>query len=148
MHLWMCTKCAYSDHSKHVQSIIWAFALNSYILLYPMILLMDSEVPDQTAWMQRLIWAFPVSIMPRDTFLHGAKISHWSNLTFIQTFPWRWNLDSEVLSWPHRGTYHGGKIRKNIYLNIVLIWLTKLFIGVVSSELIPFSQIWIPKYLG
>ena len=32
-----------------MQSIIQAFALHSYILLYPMILLADSEGPDQIA---------------------------------------------------------------------------------------------------
>ena len=34
----------------HVQSVIQAFALHSYILLYQMILLADSKGPDRTAW--------------------------------------------------------------------------------------------------
>ena len=36
-----------------------------------MILLVNSEGPEQTAWMRRLIWAFAVCICPK-TFLHGA----------------------------------------------------------------------------
>ena len=36
-----------------------------------MILLVNSEGPDQTAWMHRLIWAFAVCI-PKDTFAHGV----------------------------------------------------------------------------
>ena len=38
-----------------------------------MILLADSEGPDQTARMRRLIWAFTDRAhMPEDTFSHGA----------------------------------------------------------------------------
>ena len=36
------TKCADSDHPAHAQGIIRAFAHDSYILLYPVILLTDS----------------------------------------------------------------------------------------------------------
>ena len=61
-----------SDHTSHAQSIIRVFALNYYVLQYPMILLADSEGPDQTARMRRLIWAFATLIMPEKTFLHGA----------------------------------------------------------------------------
>ena len=43
------------DHPAHVQIIIQAFALHSCILQYPMILLADSEGPDQSARMRRLI---------------------------------------------------------------------------------------------
>ena len=50
------------------------FTLHSYILWYPMILLADSDGPDQTAWMRRLIWAFAVRMCPKDTFLHGAAV--------------------------------------------------------------------------
>ena len=57
-----CAKCSYSDDLVHAQSIIRAFALHSHILQYPMILLADSEGPDQTAWSRRLIWAFTVRI--------------------------------------------------------------------------------------
>ena len=50
----------------------WAFALNSYIMKYSMILLADSEGPDQTALMRRLIWIFAVRIYPK-THLCMAK---------------------------------------------------------------------------
>ena len=43
-----------------MQTIIYAFALQSYILWYQMILLADSVGPDQTARMRSLIWAFAV----------------------------------------------------------------------------------------
>ena len=42
-----------SDHPAHAQSMIWAFALQSYILYNPMIwLISDSKSPDQTASVQ------------------------------------------------------------------------------------------------
>ena len=51
--LWTCTKWADSDHPAHAQSMIWAFALQSYILYNPMIwLISDSKSPDQTASVQ------------------------------------------------------------------------------------------------
>ena len=37
-----------------------------------MVILVDSEGPDQTARMRSLIWAFAVHIMFKDTFSHGA----------------------------------------------------------------------------
>ena len=37
-----------------------------------MILLVDSEGPDQTAQMRSLIWALPVRACPKDTFSLGA----------------------------------------------------------------------------
>ena len=55
----------------HVQSLIRAFALHWYILQCQMIMLADSEGPDQTARMHSLIWAFAVRICPR-AFSHGA----------------------------------------------------------------------------
>ena len=66
-----CAKCADSDHPEHAQSLIRVFALHSYILQCPMILLGDSEGPDQPARMRRLIWAFAVRICPK-RFSHGA----------------------------------------------------------------------------
>ena len=62
MCLRTCAKCADSDRPAHAQSIIKAFALHLYILQCSMILLADSEGPDQTARMRRLIWAFAVRI--------------------------------------------------------------------------------------
>ena len=44
-----------------------AFALHSYILWYPMILLAYSEDPEQTADAV-LIWAFTVPIYPKTRF--------------------------------------------------------------------------------
>ena len=50
-----------SDHLVHVQSIIQDFALHSYMLQYPMILLVDSESPDRllrcTGWSGPLLSA-------------------------------------------------------------------------------------------
>ena len=40
-----------------------------------MILLADSEGPDQTAQMRSLIWAFAVRICPKDTFSQAQSIS-------------------------------------------------------------------------
>ena len=49
-------ECAELDHPAHAQSIILqAFVLHSYILYYSMILIMNSEGPDQSARMRRLI---------------------------------------------------------------------------------------------
>ena len=48
-----------SDHPAHAQSIIRAFALHKYILLYAMNLLKDSEGPVKTA---RLNWVFAVHV--------------------------------------------------------------------------------------
>ena len=65
-------------YQVHAQSIILSFALNSYILQYPMILLADSEEPDQTAQVHGLIWAFAVSIIIwLKTFWHGGPIFLW-----------------------------------------------------------------------
>ena len=64
-------KFADYDHPAHALSMIRAFALHSYILKYPLILLADSEGPNLTARMCRLIWAFFVRICP-NTFSHGA----------------------------------------------------------------------------
>ena len=86
-------KNAHSDHPAHAQSIIRAFALHSYILKYPMILLADSEGPDQTARMRRLIWAFAVRIRSyiRRHVSHGAArikthffLFHWNLLYFVK----------------------------------------------------------------
>ena len=41
-------KCADEHHPAHAQGTIPAFALHRYILLYPMILAVDSEGPGQT----------------------------------------------------------------------------------------------------
>ena len=61
-------KCADSDHLAHTQSIILAFSLYSYGLKYPMILLADSEGPDQSVWMRRLTWDFVIRICPETRF--------------------------------------------------------------------------------
>ena len=43
-----------------------------------MILLADSEGPDQTAWMRRLIWAFTVRICSKTRFRLMRAIFHTS----------------------------------------------------------------------
>ena len=53
-------KFADSDHPVHAKSIIRVFALHSYILQYPMILLVDGEGPDQSARVCKLLWDFAV----------------------------------------------------------------------------------------
>ena len=63
-----CAKCADSDHPAHAQSIIRAFVLNSYNLRYPMILLADSEGPDQTS---QAVLGFRCLYMPEDSFSHS-----------------------------------------------------------------------------
>ena len=50
-----------------------AFALHSYILCCPMILLADSEGPDQTARMRRLIRASALHICPKTRFSMGRS---------------------------------------------------------------------------
>ena len=57
-----CAKCTDSDHPAHAQSITWAIALHSYILSCPMILLVDTEGPDQSDL------GLPCPHMPKDTF--------------------------------------------------------------------------------
>ena len=66
-----CAKCAES-HPAHAQRLIRAFALHWSSLWCPMILFADSEGPDQTARMRRLIWAFDVHICPKTCFSHGS----------------------------------------------------------------------------
>ena len=68
MCLQTCAKCRDSEYHAHAQSQIQAFALHSYIMKYPMIMLKDSEVPDQIARMRRLIWAFAVRICMKTHF--------------------------------------------------------------------------------
>ena len=63
----------YAYHTAHAQSIIRACTLRSYILQYSMILLVDSEGPDQTARMRRLIWAFAGRICPEKTRFRMAR---------------------------------------------------------------------------
>ena len=55
-----------------MRSLIRAFALHRYILLCQLILLADSEGPDQTVRMRRRILVFAVRICLRTRFSHGA----------------------------------------------------------------------------
>ena len=55
-------------HPTHAQTLIRGVSLHLYILECPMILLADSEGPDQTARMRSLIWAFTVRICPTTHF--------------------------------------------------------------------------------
>ena len=43
-------KCAASDHPVHAPSFSGVFALHSYIMLYPMILIADNEGPEDESW--------------------------------------------------------------------------------------------------
>ena len=58
------------------QNLIWAFALHSYMPQYRMSLLADSEGPDQTARMRRLIWAFIVRRCLKTRFLMAWFLSY------------------------------------------------------------------------
>ena len=63
------------EHAQNVQiQIIWVFAIHLYILQYRMILLADSEGPDQTARLRSLIWAFAAHICSKTTFSHSAAL--------------------------------------------------------------------------
>ena len=67
-------------HPTHAQTLIRTFALHWYNLYGQVIMLTDSERPDQTARMRRLIWAFAVRIMPKDTFSHRAAHKMFNKL--------------------------------------------------------------------
>ena len=69
-----CAKCEDSDHLAYAQSIIRALALQPCILYYPVILLSDSEGPDQTAHPRSLIWAITVRTLPEGSSLGGAHM--------------------------------------------------------------------------
>ena len=64
-------KCVDFEIPVHAQSIIPTFALHSYILWYHMILLADSEGPDQAVDVQAEL-GLRCPHMPKDTFSHGA----------------------------------------------------------------------------
>ena len=61
-YLLACANYPDSHHATHARGLIRAFALLWNILYYPMILFMDSECPDLTSRMRRLIWACAVRI--------------------------------------------------------------------------------------
>ena len=85
-----CAKYADSHESAHAQGAILAFTLNSCILQYPIILLEDSEGPDQTAHLRSLIWAYAVRACPEDTFsLSTALFIMWSDKNDDQVFETR-----------------------------------------------------------
>ena len=67
-------KCADSHDTAHVQSLNRAFALHWYILLCQIILLADSEGPDQTARPRSLIRTFTVRICTKPRFRLGWLI--------------------------------------------------------------------------
>ena len=56
------------DQPAGIHSLIRNFARLRYVIHYPIILQADSEGPDQTAPMSRLIWAFTVRICPKVRF--------------------------------------------------------------------------------
>ena len=66
-------------HPTHAQSLIGSFALHWYIIQCLNILLADSEGPDQTARMRRLIWAFAVRICTKTSFRMARAFICWSS---------------------------------------------------------------------
>ena len=68
-------KCADSDHPAHTQSNIRAFALHSYILWYPMILIQDNEDNNPTWTDMCAQWRFwsDCTIAQSDQNLHRAN---------------------------------------------------------------------------
>ena len=90
-----------------------------------MILLADSEGPDQTVRMRRLIWSFAVR-MCRKTFSHrAAKIRFsilWSNSTNDKIMMFVFIVLSEKKSF----TFHTSRIlRRQFPWNLNLIFLRK-----------------------
>ena len=73
------------DQPVEICSLIRNFA--TLVLQYPMILLADSEGPDQTARMRSLIWAFIVRISPKIRF------------RIVQP---NFKFDFSTLGWTHR----------------------------------------------
>ena len=55
-----------------------------------MILLANSEGPEQTAWMRRLIWAFAVCICPKTRFCMVRP--RWCNMSQCMTKPTKWHV--------------------------------------------------------
>ena len=55
-----------------MRKVSFAPLLSIHFLLYPIILFVDSESPDQTARTRMLIWALRCPHMLEDTFSHGA----------------------------------------------------------------------------
>ena len=90
--LWTWSKCADSDHPVHSLCIVWAFALHSYILQYPVIRLASSVGPDQTAWIILDMQAYLGLHCPHmleDTFSHGIVHmvkSVWSGSVCLDNF--------------------------------------------------------------
>ena len=85
----VCPKCADSDHHTHAQSIIRAFAFDSYIMQHPITLLADSECPGQTARSAdaQADLGLHCPHMPEDTFsLGAAQIKQSSNCAFTRAY--------------------------------------------------------------
>ena len=71
---WVNANSKDPDQPAEIFSLIRNFSTLCYVLLYTMSLLMDSEGPDQTVWMCRLIWAFAVHICPKTHFCMARPI--------------------------------------------------------------------------
>ena len=69
--LWTSTKSTDLDHPAHMQSIIWTFALHSYILYRQWFCWGTAKAPIRLRWCR--VWSGPlaVPICPK-TFFHGA----------------------------------------------------------------------------
>ena len=94
-----CAKCLDSDHLAHVQSIMQAFALHSYILKHPMILLADSEGSDENVQNCRLIWAFTAHISRKTRFHMAQHIVSWRNKKTIDIIIHIQALSGQGLCW-------------------------------------------------
>ena len=101
-----CAKCADSHYQVHAQRLIRVFALHWYMLWhrYQMILLADSEGPDQTERMRSLVWAFICPHMPKDTFLHDAAHLYFSRIVH------------------HRMHHSRNRKTKTLQLEVLLRW--------------------------
>ena len=93
--IWTCSKCTNSDSYRPYaksHSGIYSPLIHS---TEPMILLADSEGPDQTVGMCRLIWDFAVSICPKPHFgLMQPTYSYKSNMNIERILSQHTQLNS------------------------------------------------------
>ena len=110
-------------------------ALYWNILKYPMILFADSEGPDQTAWMHRLIWVFAICICQKTCFrmalpILALKFRFWACMGW-----WKRLLpDIEIAS-----IFHHPVKAQNLNFNLVFIFY---IINLLSALTTAFKFTW------
>ena len=96
-HLGIIKQKSASEHAQNVRIHIilhmpkvsagHLLSIETFYTKYPIILFADSEGPDQTAWMRRLIWAFTVCI---------CLVFAWHGSLGKVFFAWHFNLNVKV----------------------------------------------------